>query len=190
MELLSHNYLIPSKHECLILKEFVDIVRKYDTWLWKEEYNDIIPKQWNDLFYILGRDRFIEETLYKIQIRDLEFSNTDTLLLELEQEKIDKYTKEKSKNIIITNIQGCVVGIVFAEQYHSELGNRLSEKHQELDFIIIINMDKSVSYRTTKDYSHLGNDIAKIYGGGGHARAAGSPINNKIIENVIKVIFN
>jgi len=190
MELLSNNYLTPSKHEYLILKEFVDIVRKYDTWLWKEKYNDIIPKQWNDLFYILGRDRFIEETLYKIQIRDLEFSHTDTLLLELEQEKINKYIDDKSKRIAITNIQGYAVGVVFAEQYHSELGNRLSGKYQGLDFIVIINMDKSISYRTVKDYVHLGNDVAKIYGGGGHAKAAGSPISNEIREVLINMLFN
>lgn len=191
MELLSNDCLIPSsKDEYLTLKRFADIVRKYDTWLWKEKYKDETPKKWNDLFYILGRDKFIEDVLYKIKANDLSFSYTDNLLLELEQNKIDKYIEDKYKNIIITNIQNYAVGIVFAEQYHSELGNKLSEKHQGLDFIIIINMSKSVSYRTIKDYIHLGNDVAKIYGGGGHAKAAGSPINDEIREKLIKMLFS
>lgn len=190
IDLLSKGYLSPSKEEYLVLSEFSDIVRKYDTWLWKEKYNDIIPKQWNDLFYILGRERFIKEVIYKIKTNDLDFTYTNKLLLELEQEKIDRYIESKYKNIIITELQGYAVGIVFAEQYHSELGNTLSEKHQGLDFVVIINVDKSVSYRTIKDYIHLGNDIAKIYNGGGHAKAAGSPINNNIKEELIKMLFN
>lgn len=168
---------------------FADIVRKYDTWQWKNKYNDIIPKQWNDLYYILGRERFIEQTLSKIVNNDVKLNKNDLMLLELEQEKIDRYIENKYKNIIIKNIQGYATGIVFAEQYHSELGNRLSEMHQGLDFITIINIDKSVSYRTTKDYIHLGNDIAKIYNGGGHAQAAGSPISDKVKEIILNNIF-
>ena len=189
MYLLSEDHIIPTKEEYTILKEFADIVRKYDTWLWKETYNDETPKKLNDLFYILGRDKFIEDILYKIKSNDLNFNYTDNLLLELEQKKIDKYVEDKYKNIIITNIQNYAVGVVFAEQYHSELGNRLSEKHQGLDFIIIINMSKSISYRTIKDYIHLGNDIAKFYGGGGHAKAAGSPIGDNIREELIKMLL-
>lgn len=172
------------------VSKFVDTVRKYDTWLWKNKYNDIIPKQWNDLLYILGRDRFIEETLFKLNASNFSFNCTDSLLLKLEQEKIDKYIESKYKNIMFKEVKGYVAGVVFAEQHHSELGNRLSEKHPGLDFIIIINMDKSVSYRTTKDYVHLGNDIAKVYGGGGHAKAAGSPIGNEIRESVLEMIFD
>lgn len=172
-----------------VVSKFVNIVRKYDTWLWKNKYNDIIPKQWNDLFYILGRDRFIGETLFKLNARNFSFNCTNSLLLKLEQEKIDKYIESKYKNIMFKEVKGYIAGVVFAEQYHSELGNRLSEKHHGLDFIIIINMDKSVSYRTVKDYIHLGNDIAKVYGGGGHPMAAGSPISDGIRESVLEMIF-
>lgn len=42
--------------DCLF--EFVENVRKYDTWLWQDKYNDIKPKQLNDLLYILGQERF------------------------------------------------------------------------------------------------------------------------------------
>lgn len=47
---------------------FVEIVRDYDTWRWKEELGDegIIYKQVNDLFYIYGRDEFIDWAMYQI----------------------------------------------------------------------------------------------------------------------------
>ena len=45
---------------------------------------------------------------------------------------------------------------------------------RELDYIAIVNMStRSVSYRTIKDDVDMGM-IAKKYGGGGHAKAAGS----------------
>lgn len=171
---------------------FANVVRKYDTWEWKET-NDIIPKRLNDLFYILGRERFIDnytETLNSnknIGLKGL-FNLADLLLLPIEQEKIDRYIKNKSKNVIIKEIQGYKAGIVFAEQYHSELGNRLSEIRSDLDFIIIINMSRGISYRTTKDNINLGK-IAKVYGGGGHPKSAGSSIDDRIKQDLIDALF-
>ena len=34
------------------IHDFVKQVKRYDTWLWKEKYNDDTPKKLNDLFYI------------------------------------------------------------------------------------------------------------------------------------------
>jgi oligoribonuclease NrnB/cAMP/cGMP phosphodiesterase (DHH superfamily) len=170
------------------IQDFVQVVREYDTWEWKIN-NYIKPKQWNDLLYIYGRDNFIELIINKIKSQ-FNFDNTDYLLLKLEQEKVDRYIEDKDKKMIVKKIQGYNAGIVFAEQYISELGNKLSELHPGLDFIIIINLDKSVSYRTAKDNINLGVDIAKIYGGGGHPKAAGSPISDDIKNEVIDLIFD
>ena len=170
------------------IRYFIDLVRKYDTWLWATKYNDDTPKKWNDLLYILGRDRFIDKVLLKIQTNNLNFDDTDNLLLELEQEKIDQYVETKNKQLIVKNIQEYNAGVVFAEQYISELGNRLSQMHPELDFIVVINIEQSCSYRTVKDGIHLGN-IAEIYGGGGHQKAAGSPIDDKIREKLVDMMF-
>ena len=46
---------------------FVEMVNRYDTWLWKDKYNDDIPRQLNQLFYLQGRDKFIEEILEKFE---------------------------------------------------------------------------------------------------------------------------
>lgn len=168
---------------------FVDTVRKYDTWLWKTQYNDSEPKQWNDLLYLLGRDRFIQQVVAQLQTDIFCLVPSDQLLLQLNQENIDRYIESKDKEIVIRNIRGYRAGVVFAEQYTSELGNRLAEAHKELDFIAIINPSKAVSYRTTKADMDLSN-LAKIFGGGGHPSTSGSPITELNRKQFIDIIFN
>lgn len=60
IELLKNDYLNIDYKTYQLYLSFVDMVRKYDTWLWKTKYNDEQPKMWNDLFYIMGRDEFVE----------------------------------------------------------------------------------------------------------------------------------
>lgn len=171
------------------LEHFVEKVKRYDTWLWKDKYNDVEAKELNDLLYIIGRERFIDKIIKSITSGGGLFNDTDKLLLKLEQEKIDRYIESKDKDLITKEIKGYNAGIVFGEQFHSELGNKLSELHPELDFIVIFNMAKTVSYRTNKDNIDLGCDIAKVYGGGGHARAAGSSVADELRNKIIDMYF-
>jgi oligoribonuclease NrnB/cAMP/cGMP phosphodiesterase (DHH superfamily) len=172
------------------IRIFTDTVRKYDTWLWKEKYNDDFPKKLNDLFYILGRERFLINIENKIKNDGVLLNSDDLLLLELEQEKIDRYIESKNKNLLKRQINGYLAGVVFAEQFHSELGNRLCELNPDIDFVVIVNIDKSVSYRGIKNDIDLGKDVAKFYGGGGHPKASGSPINDEIRSRLLDLIFS
>ncbi|MEW8963234.1 DHH family phosphoesterase [Paraclostridium dentum] len=184
--LITSNYL--KNFEFLdILTDFVEVIREYDVWEWIE-IDNILAKQLNDLLYILGKERFIEE--FTKQLLNGKFVINDKLnfLLELEQEKIDDYIENKNKNLIIRDIKGYNVGIVFAERYISELGSRLMELHPELDFVVIINIDKTISYRTNKNNIDLG-EFAKIYGGGGHPQAAGSPVSDEVKNKIIDMLF-
>lgn len=170
------------------IQNFVKIVRLYDSWEWKEQ-NDDIPKKWNDLFKILGRDRFIKKIISIILQNDgIYFSETDELLLELEQDKIDKYVKKKNEYIIKKEILGYKAGIVFADRYISELGNRLSELNPNLDFIAMINPDYAVSYRTIKNDVDV-SEIAKHFGGGGHPKASRSPVSGDLEIDYIDKLF-
>lgn len=172
------------------LFDFVEHVRKYDTWLWKEKYNDIKPKQLNDLFFILGSERFTDKVIKTLKfslVTVKDFINENKLLLELQQEKVDKYVEAKNKEIIDMNLVGYNVGIVFAEQFQSELGNRLSEMNPQYDLIIMIG-NKTISYRTVKDNVNCG-DIAKLFGGGGHPKASGSQIGKDKQLVYIKELF-
>jgi oligoribonuclease NrnB/cAMP/cGMP phosphodiesterase (DHH superfamily) len=171
------------------LFNYTEMVRKYDTWLWNTKYNDNEPRDLNTLLYLYGRDKFIDHILYQLNEEgEFDFTNTDKVLLKLDDERKQKYIKFKNKSLLIKEIQGYKAGVVFGEQYHSELGNELAKLHPELDFIVIVS-DKTISYRGIKDSVNLG-EIAKIYGGGGHPKAAGSQIAEDIKQEYLKILFD
>ena len=185
--LIDNGYLNRSD----ILDRFVELVTNYDTWRWSTLGEDgLICKQVNTLLYLYGRDKFIDWCISEInnlffpRLRD-----SDRLILEIEQKAIDDYVEAKDKQLFIDELCGKTCGFVFAEKYVSELGNRLCQIHPEIDFIAMINMDGTVSYRTIKDDINLGKDIAQVFGGGGHLKAAGSQISKEVQMEIIKKIF-
>ena len=143
------------------------------------------------MFYIYGEEKF--GTWAKSQIHDCVFPRlyaADELILNIKQREIDNYIEEKNKQLEFGILCGHVFGYVFAENHISELGNKLCLMNTAMDFVAIINPGaKTVSYRTVKDGIHLGNDIAAKFGGGGHAKAAGSQFDANISANMMKSIF-
>jgi nanoRNase/pAp phosphatase (c-di-AMP/oligoRNAs hydrolase) len=66
----------------------------------------------------------------------------------------------------------------------------LCKLNPDIDFIAMIDMGtKTVSYRAVKEDIDLGNDIAKLYGGGGHPKAAGSEFSSNVQFKTIEKIF-
>lgn len=175
------------------IDEFVDIVRDYDTWRWKElEKKGIIRKQVNDLFYIYGREKFIDWALGQILTLKLYrgmsdfpiYSEKDIALLDQKQKDIDIYVEEKNRQLFNrVDEVGHTYGVVFAERYFSELGNRICELNPDLAYIAMIDISSgTVSYRTIRDDIDVGGEIAHAYGGGGHPKAAGSTFDKDQIQ--------
>lgn len=173
--------------------KFVQIVRNYDTWRWKELGEEgFACKQVNDLFYIYGREDFIEWTLKRLKYYGSypefpSFSDEDLLLLEQKQKDIDRYIEKKDKHLMArTDAFGYTYGVIFAEQYFSELGNRLCELYPELDYVAIIDIcSGKVSYRTIRDDLDVGGTIAHSNGGGGHPKAAGSTFDGWDVRDLV-----
>ena len=185
--LADNNYL--SKN--CALDRFVELVRNYDTWRWSTLGDKgMICKQVNDLFYLYGREKFIDWCITEIYEDSFPYLyETDELVLEIEQNNIDNYIKKKNEQMLIMPLCGMTCGVVFAEKYFSELGNKLCQMRPEIDFVAMIDMSGTVSYRTIKDDNDLGKDVAKLFGGGGHAKAAGSRFVNGVQFDVINSIF-
>ena len=173
------------------LKLFIDYVRMYDTWEWKEKYDNIVPKRLNDLMYIDGPNEFIDKMVYRLGNNLFIFDDTDLMKLQIEQTYINSYITQKNETLMVndTLFPEYTVGITFADKYISELGNKLCELHPELDFVVLINMSTlAVSYRTVKDDLDL-SDIAKRFGGGGHPKASGSRFDASIVNDMLNNIF-
>ena len=173
------------------LKLFIDYVRMYDTWEWKEKYDNIIPKRLNDLMYMDGPNEFIDKMIYRLGNNLAIFDDTDLMKLQIEQTYINSYIAQKNETLMVNDnlFPGYTVGITFADKYISELGNKLCELHPELDFVVLINMSTlTVSYRTVKDDLDL-SDIAKGFGGGGHPKASGSRFDASIVNDMLNNIF-
>ena len=183
------------------IKKFVETVRDWDTWRWKELGSDgFISKLVNDLFNIYGREEFINWVIWKqvpIKLQTMRkfpsFTITDWALLKQLQKNIARYVEEKSKQLVQrVDEAGRTYGIIFAERYFSELGNRLCEMNPELAYIVMIDISNGkVSYRTIRDDIDLGGEIAHAYGGGGHPKAAGSTFDKERIQRMVhKLIFS
>lgn len=167
--------------------DFVEEVRRYDTWEWSTKYNDWHAKTLNDLFHLIGRDRFVERF---VKNPSIELTESEQLIVDIEQSKIKAYIGKKENSLKEIEWNGYKVGVVFAEQYLSQLGNELAKKFDYLDFVAMINLGgKSISYRGIHDHVDLGKDVAKLFGGGGHPKAAGSPISEGVLNDFISMVF-
>lgn len=184
----------------MALMIFVEKVRRYDTWEWKEIYDDIEAGELNQLLYLIGRKKFADQYVnrlntspmfshFGVRWREM-FSETDKVIIAMDNDNKDSYIIRKQKQMKVVNFLGNRVGVVFAEQYISELGNRLSEMNQDLKYIAIVDMgSKKVSLRTIHETINLGKDVAKLFGGGGHPKASGFNFDAKIVDHAINFIF-
>lgn len=170
-----------------IVKDIVEIVRLSDTWSWEKE-NKTPCSALTDFLSIMGYEEYINY-FYNLILNNEEFYIEEKLkfLFNVELKRKQAYIEEKDKQIIKVFIKPYKVGVVFAENYRSFLGNTLAKRHMDLDFIIIINLSRSISYRGIKNIDL--SKFAAIYGGSGHFYASGSPLPINLKEDIIKLIF-
>ena len=179
---LSNNKLLHKK----VVKQLVEQVRIIDTYDFKTE-NDKMALNLEYLFSILGRDNYVDYFRKYIKNNDeFKYTEKENYLIKLQKDKIDNYIKQKEEEVIFAKYKNYKIALVYAESNRSILGNYLLKKY-DIDFSIIINISKGISYR--------GNDkvdlsiIAKEQGGGGHKNASGSPLPTDILEKITKYIY-
>ncbi|MGM0883096.1 MAG: DHH family phosphoesterase [Bacillota bacterium] len=183
--LIQNGLLTPTKG----MDEFVELVRQYDTWEW-EKHGSQQAKRLNDLFYMVSLEEFEEKMTERLQKNEhFSFDEFEEKILDLEEEKIERYVRRKKREIIQTVIHDHYVGVVHAESYHSELGNELGKENPHLDYIAIMNMGgKKISLRTIHDHIDV-SEIAGLYGGGGHAKASGCSMTKESYQSFVSETF-
>ena len=171
------------------VKKFVELVREGDTWQfdkYEEEAHNL-----SSLFSFYGKESYIEiYTKYLEKHDEFEFTETENIILKsLNRQKLEYLESFKDK-VIIKKILDYKVGIVFAENYRSELGNYLALAYEDkVDFICIINLNRHASLRGRKIECPV-NIFASKFGGGGHPLAAAFPLKEDIKEKIVEYIFN
>lgn len=191
---LFFKYLI-NKKDSFESKSMYDLsyyVWLWDTWLWKTKYSHLTVSttavKLNSLFHLLGEELLIKEIL------DEDYQDVDTLLLkfrtvlDIDERQKNDYIIKKESQLRKIKIKDYNVGVVFADNYLSELGNALAEKHPEYDFIAMIS-GPTISFRSREESDiDLGALAKELFGGGGHPHAAGCT-NPKVLEEAAMKVF-
>ncbi|MBM7602172.1 oligoribonuclease NrnB/cAMP/cGMP phosphodiesterase (DHH superfamily) [Metabacillus crassostreae] len=173
-----------------ILEDYVELVRQYDTWEWEKNEN-LRAKRLNDLLYLQSIEEFDENMLARINNdEEFSFSEFEDKLLDVEEDKTERYIRRKKREIIQARVGKVCIGIVYAELYHSELGNALGKEFPYLDCIAILNMgNRKISFRTIHDTFDV-SELAAKYGGGGHAKAAGCSLTKDAYKEFVEKPFS
>ena len=186
-EYLIENELIQTSNA---IDEFVELVRQYDTWEW-EKNNNQEAHRLNALFFLISIDEFEDKMVNRLQNSDhFFFDEFEQKILDMEEDKVERYIRRKRRELVQTSIGDYLAGIVYAESYHSELGNELGKEYPHLDYIAMLNMGgKRISLRTIHDHVDV-SEVAGHYGGGGHAKAAGCSLTNEAYNEFVTDTFH
>lgn len=180
-----------------IINDYVELVRKYDTWDWfnvgvvenGKQVPEVRAKRLNNLLYMIGEDSFADMVISKfnqghgVQGKKFELDKEQEYLLNAEQHRIEEYIKAKKEEMIIVPLtfsgRTYQVSLFSAEQYNSELGNEICRTYEEVDFVAMSNVGRgSISFRASKPDVDV-SVVAKLFGGGGHAPAGGCDLNSE-----------
>lgn len=189
---LFYEYLI--SHKLLetndAIAEFVELVRQFDTWEW-EKNNNQKAHMLNSLFFLISIEEFEEKMIERLKTsHTFAFDEFEKKLLNMEEDKMERYIRRKKREIVQAKIGDNFAGVVYAESYHSELGNELGKEYPHLDYIAIVNMGgKHLSLRTIHDQIDV-SSIAGFYGGGGHQKASGSNLTDEAYKKFVLDTFH
>ena len=166
---------------------FVNQVRVYDTWEWKDnkELNKEIAtssKKLSDCFKIVGADDFINIIYDQLLIECLnekhkffEIIEEWELLLKYKRREIDEYINFKLKDVQLIEMN-VVPHVQFSfcfcdrKDCKAELADRILEKFQNVD-VSILYFGNGFILNSRKDTIDV-SKIAKVFGGGGHTEVA------------------
>ncbi|MEK4030466.1 oligoribonuclease [Pseudobacillus sp. FSL P4-0506] len=184
--LLEQELMEPSS----AIAEFVELVRQYDTWEWEKNDNQE-ARRLNALFFLVSIEEFEERMMSRLRYHDhFFFDELEEKILDMEDDKIARYIRRKRRELVQAKVGEHLAGVVYAESYHSELGNELGKDNPHLDYIAILNIGgKRLGFRTIHDHIDV-SEIAAHYGGGGHAKAAGASMTEDAYRQFVTETFH
>ena len=180
--LLTYEYLLNEGYKVEEYEEFARCINDVDMWFLKRDDSLKMSVLFNQMGISRMEERFLNSPYHG-------FTDTEKLIIMLEEERRDNYIKKAMRNIVtMKDVSGNTFTAVFAESYASELGNYIISEDIS-DYVILINaQSKKISLRSRKDVDI--RTIAENNGGGGHKNAAAFSIKNEDFDlnNILRNI--
>lgn len=168
------------------LGQLVELIRAYDTWDWQNDpdmseaerqgADDLDQLFW---FYPLQDSAAFVEDVFTAGWE--KYRQANRLLIRTLNERRAKYLKSHLKDTIKEKIAGHNFGVVYADDYKSEIAHELLEQNPDVDAALVVS-PVSVSLRSNGKLD-VAKFAEKYFNGGGHADAAGG----RLTVNPVKV---
>jgi len=189
---LFYEYLTKNKFltKTDIISEFVELTRLHDTWEWKTIYNNEKARELAILFDAIGIEGYINFIYEKLKTKkEFAFNSIESILINNKKIEINDAIQGYLKNIYYRDILDLKAGIIFINyQYRNELAEYLKENKYDMDFVMMISIDRGVvSYRSIKTNVSV-RKVAELYNGKGHEVAATNPITTANKEKIIDIL--
>lgn len=188
----SGTSLLYKSFPCKSAVTFVDLVRKYDTWIWEKE-NNKLPYYLNTLFQLYGMEKFVEVFTSKLRqdtLTEINILTVEEAFLVAEYELFkEREMNNATKNVHIVETSDYKFALFFGNYDFSNFAIILKKQYPDVDFVMQINPNTgAVSVRTDKTYIDLGTLMHNKFSGGGHRMAAGGKIDfmDSIIETAVQ----
>lgn len=151
---------------------FVRLVEDHDLW----RHDDPRSARLAGLLGLLGHERFVARFSTDPSV---EFREEEARLLEIEEGRRESYLRRKTEQAWVREIGGHAWALCYADQYQSDLAERLMSVLGVAGTALLNPGKRTVSLRGRGvDVS----GIAQRWGGGGHARAAAFTFAGSALE--------
>jgi hypothetical protein len=176
------DYLMDGDAPRPMLERFAMLTNDRDLWLRQHVMSDEMSL-WMDF---VGPQRYVRRAMEDFF---LGWNESERTVLDVLEERRKKYVDDKSEKVRIREQYGSKIAYVFLtanSKYDSDVLNRVLERH-EVDAAVGLKLDGAVVSMRSKDRFDS-SEFCKAYGGGGHARAAGHPIQSVVLDEIVDLV--
>lgn len=171
-------------------REFAALIDDFDRW-----QNKMLPlsRRLVHLQTMVGQDEFVRRMsdwpqrwfLRSLWKNDEPFVNTEAALIDNEEHRVQESIKWNLTRVVKKEQPWGMTGyVISSERQISELLDAVLKADPDLVVAVQVNFDKNiVSYRSRNGVDV--SEVAALFGGGGHAAAAGSPFPDNLRQMVV-----
>ncbi len=159
---------------------FAALVNDYDCGIKKDYDSDRL----NHLFFILGREGFVKRCLETPCPH--KFSDVESLLISNYVASMERYINDKLSQMLVRQIHDAKVGVMFAEQFQTEIGYAARKAAIDVDCVLMLDVGRrKASLRSVREGFSVGQYARGFHDGGGRAATAGFQLTEREIDAIL-----